>query len=261
MTINPPIPPGAAEPEQELCRSYLAYQRSHPKLPLADGAWPPPGPAITVSTQMGAGANEMAKRLAALLQKWEPGGNAPWTVFNRQLLEQVLEEHHLPKRLSQLMTEDRRSYFDDVADEFMGLRPPSWDMIPKIIQSVRHLVDMGHVILVGRGASSITSGMINVFHVRLIGSMERRIERVQKRESLSASEAARLITKTDRGLARYLKAHFHTNIDDNLQYDLVINTDHIPLSDTAELIVDGATRRFHSSPEGHDRIIRKARSV
>jgi cytidylate kinase len=249
MKINPPIPPGTVEPEQELCRSFLAYQRSHPKLPLANGVWPPPGPAITISTQMGAGANEMARRLAAILQEREPNGNAPWTVFNRQLLEQVLEEHHLPKRLSELLTEDRRSYFDDVADQLMGLRPPSWEMIPKIIKSVRHLVDMGHVILVGRGATFITSGMVNVFHVRLIGSMQRRIERVRRRDSLSARAAARLITNTDRGLARYLKAHFHTDIDDSLQYDLVINTDHIPLSDTAELIADGARQRFHSSPE------------
>jgi cytidylate kinase len=235
--------------EQELCRSFLAYQRAHPKLPSGTGIWPPPGPAVTISAQAGAGAIEIAKRLAALLQQQEPRGNAPWTVFNRQLLALVLEEHHLPQRLSALLKEDRRFYFSDVVDELMGLRPPSWEIIPKIIQSVRHLVNMGHVILVGRGASSITSGIPNVFHVRLIGSMEHRIERVQMRENLSPKEAAALIYTTDRKRARYLKAHFHTDIFDDLHYDLVINTDYIPLPDAAELIAEGATKRFHSTPK------------
>jgi cytidylate kinase len=152
----------------------------------------------------------------------------------------VLEEHHLPKTLAKFMREDRRSYLEDVLDEMVGLRPPSWELIPKVIQTVRHLADAGHVILVGRGASLATGGMPNVFHVRLIASLPKRIERVQELENLSLKAAARFIDRTDRGRARYAKAYFHTSVDDDLQYHLVVNTDLVPPPKAAELIASAA---------------------
>jgi len=92
--------------------------------------------------------------------------------------------------------------------------------------------------------------MPNVFHVRLIASLEKRIERVQKLENLAPKEAAKFIAKRDRGRGRYVKAHFHTRVDDDLNYHLVLNTDLMPLSDAAELIADGARRRFRNGSRG-----------
>jgi cytidylate kinase len=230
----------------ERCRAYLAYQLEHPKRPTETGVWPPPGPAITISAQTGAGAEEVARQLAAQLQELEPRGRAPWTVFDRQLAEQVLEKHHLPKTLAKLLADDRRSYFTDVLDQMFGLRPPSWELVPKVIQTVMHLADAGHVILVGHGASFATGGMPNVFHVRLIASLPKRSERVQKLENLSPKEAARFIARTDRGRGRYVKAHFHASVDDDLQYHLVLNTDLVPPPKGAELIASAARICFES---------------
>jgi cytidylate kinase len=228
------------------CRAYLSYQLDHPKRPSENGVWPPSGPAITISPQTGAGADEVARQLAAVLQALEPRGRSPWTIFDRQLVEQVLAEHHLPKTLAKFMPEDRRSYLEDVLDEILGLRPPSWELIPKVIQTVRHLADAGHVILVGRGASLATADMPNIFHVRLIASLPRRTERAQKLQQLSPKEATRLIARTDRARARYANAYFHSNVDDDLQYHLVINTDLVPPPKSAEFIASAARICFES---------------
>jgi len=233
--------------ELDRCRLYLDYLRDHPKQPSADGVWPPAGPAITISPLTGSGADKIAERLSAILQAEEPRGGTPWCAFHPQLVFHVLQEHHLPARLVELMSEDRRSYFDDVVDEFIGLRPPSWELVPKIVKSIRHLAYAGHVILVGHGAGVATEGMANLFHVRIIGSLEKRIERVQKRENLSSKDAEELITKTDRGRGRFAKAYFHARINDDLHYHLVLNTDLMPLSDAAELIADGARRYFRGN--------------
>jgi hypothetical protein len=238
------------EPDLDRCRSYLAYKLDHPKRPSAMGVWPPPGPAITISAQLGSGVEETTRQLAGILQAAEPKDSAPWTVFDRQLLTQVLKEHHLPERLAKLMSEDRRSYLDDVLDELIGLRPPSWELIPKVIQTVLHLANAGHVILVGRGASVITRQMPNVFHVRLIASLPRRIERVQELDNLSPKAAAKFIARTERGRERYVRAYFHTRVNDDLQYHLVLNTDRVPPPEAAELIADGAQRCFRNSPGG-----------
>jgi cytidylate kinase len=91
--------------------------------------------------------------------------------------------------------------------------------------------------------------MPNVFHVRLIGSLPKRIERVQKLENLSPKEAAKFIAKRDRGRGRFVKAYFHTHVDDDLHYHLVLNTDLMPLSDAAGLIADGARRCFRNTSQ------------
>lgn len=230
--------------ELGLCRAYVRSQFEEQQRSATSVHWSAPGPAVTVCSQTGAGAHEIARELAAILQKDEPGGATPWTVFDRQLVEKVLEEHHLPKELAKFMPEDRRSFIRDVMDELLGLRPPSWVMVASIAETVLHLADAGHVILVGRGANFITARMPNVFHVRLVASLPKRIERVQKANGLTPEEAAKFIARTDRGSGRYAKAHFHGHVKDNLLYHLVINTDRIPCPAAAQLIADAAQKCF-----------------
>jgi len=235
----------------DLCRSYIISQ-------LDDRRHPPavprrPGPAITISFQAGTGAHEIAPQLAGILQESESETSSAWTVFDRQLIEKVLEEHNLPKRLAEFIPEERRSYIRDYVDELFGLRPPSWVIGPEIVETVMHLADAGHVILVGRGANLITAGLSNVFHVRLIGSLERRTERVQERRKLTSDEAAKFVRQNDRGRGRYVEAHFHLRIEDPLHYHLIINTDFISPLDTARLIADGALRCFYDESGGGNR--------
>jgi cytidylate kinase len=104
---------------------------------------------------------------------------------------------------------------------------------------------MGRVILVGRGASVITSKLENVFHARLVGSLEKRIERVQQAQDLGRQDALKFIEKQDKGRGRYLKDQFHKDIDDPTLYHLVVNTDRISCEPTVELIGNEVIRHFH----------------
>lgn len=230
----------AGEDQFEKCNAYILGQlhqlKSKPKSP--------PGFTVTISYETGAGAHEIAVQLAKLLQATEPKGPVSWTVFDRNLVEKVLEEHHLPKALAQYMPEDRRSLVQDIMEELGGLRPPSWVMVPQIAETVLHLANAGHVILVGRGANFITTRLPNVFHVRLICPLPKRIARVQDLNHLTPKEAAKFIKDEDHARRRYVKTHFHKHIEDDLFYHLVINTDRIPCPDAAGLIVEGMRRCF-----------------
>jgi cytidylate kinase len=246
MQENEVTTSSSAETDVDRYRSYLAYWSNEQKKPLPTAHRRPPGPAITISDQTGAGAQEIAERLTTLLHTAEPEDAPNWTVFDRQLVQEMLQEHDLPTRLAKFMPENRRSYLDDVLDEIVGLRPPSWELVPMLINTIRHLADAGHVILVGRGAGLVTGERPNVFHVRLVASLPKRIERVQKLEKLTPKEAAKFIAKTDRDRGRFAEAHFHGRIDDDLRYHMVLNTDLMPLSDVAELIANGALKCFHN---------------
>jgi hypothetical protein len=249
------------------CRSYLVYQLNGGKELPARHHKTLPGPAITMSYQTGAGEHEVAGWLAGLLQAGEYVGTTPWTVFYRNLVERVLKEHNLPANLAKFVPEDRRCFIREAMDELVGLHPPSWVMVPEIAKTVLHLVDAGHVILVGRGASLITTHIPNVFHVRLIASLPTRIERVQKLANLTPEEAAKFVAMSDRQRGRYARAHFHASAENDLLYHMVVNTDRIPYPSAAQMIADAARVFFSTQAEsstatspGLARKIQKAQS-
>jgi cytidylate kinase len=67
-----------------------------------------------------------------------------------------------------------------------------------------------------------------------------RIERVQANRNLTSGAATKLVIKEDRGREQYLKSHFHARLDNELLYDMAINTDQVSNEDAVTLICEGA---------------------
>jgi cytidylate kinase len=194
--------------------------------------------AITISRQTGAGAHAVADRVAEYLQARAPEGDCPWTIFDRNLVERVLEDHHLPKRLARFMPEDRISEMSDIMDELFGLHPPSWTLVRQASETVLHLAQLGNVIIIGRAANLITASLNSAFHVRLIGSVEKRARYIQEVRQLGPKAALKYIHQEDRGRRRFVKKYFGKDIDDPLLYHLVINTDLVSFDEAARVISD-----------------------
>jgi hypothetical protein len=213
----------------------------------------PPGRprlAVTLSRQTGSGAWRVAQHLATLLDRRLPDPELKWTVFDRELVEKVLADHHLPKKLAEFMPEDRVSLLEDMMTELLGLHPPSWTLVRAVSETILKLAELGHVILIGRGANVITAKLPHVLHVRLVGSFEKRLARVMESRGWDARQAREFIEKEDRGRARYLREHFKAEIDDPLLYDLVFNTDRLSCELVAELIAEAAVRRAVAASVG-----------
>lgn len=200
--------------------------------------------AITISRQSGCGAHVIAQMVATQLQSRTPPEAASWTIFDRDLVERALAEHQLPERLARFMPEDRVLGFNDMMDEIFGLHPPSWTLVQQISETILKLAALGNVIILGRGGNIITSRLPHVLHVRLIGSLERRIENMRRFEKLGRVEAINRIRHEDVGRERYVRKHFHRDINDPLLYHLVINTDLFSECDAARLIGDLALQRM-----------------
>jgi hypothetical protein len=224
------------------CLTYLNCQlQPAGKLPepQREGGWR----AVTISRQTGAGGHAVAEALRDYLQAAADGDSRPWTVFDRNLVERVLEDHHLPKQLAQFMVEDRISEISDTMDELFGLHPPLWTIVHKTAETILHLVELGNVILVGRGSHIVTRKLDYVFHVRLVGSLGNRVEHIQRAEKLSAKAARKLVDREDRGRRRFVRKYFGEDIDNPLLYHVVINTDLVPHERTARMIGDAMLGR------------------
>jgi cytidylate kinase len=202
-----------------------------------------PRRAVTISRQAGSGAHAVAERLATLLQANTPKEACPWTIFDRNLVSKVLQEHNLPDRVARFMPEDRTSEIADTMEELFGLHPPSWLLVRKVTETILHLAELGNVILIGRGAAVVTANLSHVFHVRLVSAMEKRVQRIQELNQLSKEAALEFIQQEDRGRERYLKKYFKADVDDPLLYDLTINTDRIAHDQAARLIAEAVLNR------------------
>ncbi len=196
--------------------------------------------AVTISRQAGCGALIVASKLAQLLHQRSPKDAPPWTVFDRNLMEKVLEEHHLPARIAQFLPEDRISELQDIIDDLCGLHPPTSTVIQQINETILHLAEFGNVILIGRGANVITAKLPGAFHVRLVAPLEKRIEPSHKLYNLNLRAAREFCLREDRGRSRYLKKYFKADINDPLLYHLVINTGLVSYDEAARLIAETA---------------------
>ena len=195
-------------------------------------------PAVTISRQAGCGALVVAQKLAAILQQETSPSDPPWTVFDRNLMEKVLEDHNLPSRLAQFLPEDRATELQDIAHEFFGLRPGSWTMIQQTSETILKLAELGNVILIGRGANIITAKLPQLIHVKLVAPLAARLEHCQERYGMTARAAREFCQREDEGRRRYLKKYFQANVDDALLYDLTINTGAVSFDTAAGLIAD-----------------------
>jgi len=198
--------------------------------------------AATISRQAGCGAVIVAEKLAKYLEQHSPPAGATWTVFDRELMDKVLADHNLPKYLAQFLPEDRVSQIEDTLADIFGVHPPTHTVVQQTAETLLQLAELGNAILIGRAGNIVTAKLPNVLHVRLVAPLEDRVERICRDDHKSPAEARRFCLEEEQARARYLKTYFKTDINDPLQYHLVINTSRVGCEDAARIIGDCVLR-------------------
>jgi cytidylate kinase len=199
--------------------------------------------AVTISRQAGCGAVNIAEKLAAYLQQHSPPHQgAPWTVFDRELMDKVLADHNLPKHLAQFLPEDRASQVEDTLADIFGVHPPTHTVVQQTAETLLQLAELGHVILIGRAGNIVTAKLPNVLHVRLVAPLEDRVERICRDDQKTPSAARRFCLDEEQARMRYVKTYFHADINDALLYHLIINTSLVGCDNAARLIGDAVLR-------------------
>lgn len=224
----------------ERSESYIEH---HFGLKGKDTSKGPTKPAITIARQEGAGGLMVASELAGYLQT-HVSSHDVWTVFSQRLVAKVLEEHHLDKQAAGFMKEGHKGVVVDAIEELLGLHPSDWTFVQRANKTILRLAQTGNVILVGRGGNIVTSKLKTVFHVYLVGSLEKRIEQAEKVLNLDRKSAINHIKKKDEARRRYVKDNFDKDINDPLLYHIIINTDLVQYDEAARLIGDEVIRRF-----------------
>ena len=191
----------------------------------------------------GAGGRTVASQLVEYLQPHIPAGRR-WTIFDKNLIGKLLDDHHLSKRLAEFQPEDHKTLLAELTEKVHGLHLPTATVIKQSIETIWNLAAGGHVIIVGRAANVITEKLDNVYHVRLVGSLENRIARVEEVYELGRNDARKFIQAQDAAKRHYMQEYFGRAIDDPMLYHMTINTDKISYEQSVRLIGDAVISRF-----------------
>jgi len=194
----------------------------------------PRRPFVTLSRQAGAGAHLVGTHLVDLLNADDP--DAPWSLFDQELLRVVLEMHDLPRELARYMPEDRVHTVRSDLETILGLHPAPDTLIRRTNEAITAIAGIGHAVIVGRGGNVLTRAVPGGVHVRLVAEEATRRARIAGREELTATAATARLRQLDDARRAYLRDCFGADVDDPLGYDLVLNTTRREPGDAAAVI-------------------------
>jgi len=193
-------------------------------------------PFVTISREAGSYGTPLAKALVEYLSQHERRKQCPWTVFDKELLDRVLEDHHLSEEFRSLFAESTVSELEDILKDLISLYPSQHILARRMSETILNLAEIGYAVIVGRGGNVITSRLSGGVHVRLIGSLNKRVAYTQEYLGLDKAKAKAYVLKKDKDRSDYVRKYFDKKIDDPLMYDVLINTDHVPLHEAVRMI-------------------------
>jgi cytidylate kinase len=211
------------------------HEKNGPGLDPKKGCFP----FVTISRQAGAGGNALAAILEEKIQKLhaEPLFRG-WQLCGQQLCEMVAQDPKLKDLVESLRRTEYHSQAEDMLSQLIHGGSSQDFVVKKMFHLMRTFALYGKVILVGRGSSFLTRDLPFGIHVRLEASMESRVKRMMSSLDLSGKKARETVEEKDKAKAELVKTFFHTDIRDPLLYDIVWNTDRVPIGEIAKLLIE-----------------------
>ena len=202
-------------------------------------------PTITISQMRGAGGDQVVPKLVDYLRPHTPNG-CQWAVYDKNFMVKVLEDHGLSKMLADSLPEAKEPLVTELINKLRSGHPSAAKIVELAVETIWRLAEGGYVILVGRAANVITAELKNVFHVRLVGSLDQRIENTRLAHNFDRHTALKQVKAEDEAKKLYVKEYFGRDIDDPELYHLIVNTDRFSHEQAAWLIGDAFTN-WHKS--------------
>lgn len=200
-----------------------------------------PGPVITISRDFGCPANMCANDLAEYLTKLDDDKAEPWRVISKEILEQAAKELGLtPDKIEFVFNFEKRSAVDEILEALSSKYYKSERKIKNTIREVIHSMgEQGRVIIVGRAGSTILKDIPNALHIRMIASLDFRVNGVSRRHQISHTEARKLTDEMDKKRAQLRNDLAERKVSD-VDYDLILNCEKFELEQIVELIARAA---------------------
>lgn len=215
---------------------------------------------ITFALQLGSGGFEIAHRVADALKyryyDWEVTSQAAAQAGVSP--ETIAAAEHAPSFLERIVERLLAPGIYD--DESMGrlsvetmssaIRTLSSGQYRHFIENVvRELAERGDAVIVGHAGQIVLKDMPGTLKVLVVGSPERRAERLAQDEGLSREAAAAAVRDSDRQRNSFFKQIYNVELLSASLYDLTLNTDRLSIEAATQLVLDAAPQIAGFHPE------------
>jgi cytidylate kinase len=196
-------------------------------------------PYVAISREAGVDASEIAQAIAS---------KSGWKVFDRELLDYMVEQYHWSRIALDYVDERTVSWFHETFGKWLDKQLVSQaEFVHRLGKIVLLAAQHESMVFVGRGAQCILPREAGLA-VRLIAPRKHRVQRIMERRQLNRRDAEHFIDETDKGRADFVQRYFHRDVVDAHLYDLVLNLEHMPREVAVELIVNEVKRLKQRAP-------------
>lgn len=178
---------------------------------------------IAISRQSGSLGREIAEQLSAKL-------NIP-LITRKTFLSKYISKIATPYELN--MLEHSPKFYLTQSKEGIIFKE-------YIEKKLLEEVSSGSCIILGLGSQIIFANSANAVKIRVIASGQTRLKRFEKKYGLDEAEAERLLNISDKRHKKYLSTLYGADWADPMLYDIVLNTDNMPIEHCIELIAFNA---------------------
>ncbi len=203
-------------------------------------------PLITIRGPLGSGSPEIGKLIAERLHIDYVDREIIAEVAARlDRQEQDVTEKELPPSglFGRIARALERGYSSEIG--FEGAYMHVWQ-IPlddsrylKTLQSViKELARSQALVIQGRGSQFILRDQSRALHVLVTAPFEIRLKRIMESLKIDPEAAKKEIMRFDSGGREFIKRYFKAEVWDPVNYDLVVNTEHLSLQAAASIIVE-----------------------
>ncbi len=193
-------------------------------------------PFVTISRETGSGGTSIGEKLTEFLNSYDFDKKSDWALYDRNLIEKVIEEHHLPSEFRYFLNEERVPELQSVLETLSGMHPGISKLVGKTFSTIVHLASLGNAVIIGRGANFLTRHINGGYHIRLIAETDWKIKQISRRLDISKSAAVKYIHREDTNRGEYVRKYFNKDVSDPLQYDLIIRSSSVTFEEAAEII-------------------------
>lgn len=193
----------------------------------AAGEGPSVLPYVAVSRDVGASAEEIARRAAERLG---------WEYYDKELLDYVAQEESASRRLIESLDESTISWIEDALKGVWARSSLELQYFRAVHRTIIALCRHCHAVIVGRGSTMILPADAGL-RVRMVAPRWFRIRSVAREEGVAESRAEELLDAREEERAVYLVKHFGRYPYDARRYDLTLNTSQFSVDGACEVIL------------------------
>ena len=217
-------------------------------------------PVITIRGQFGSGAPDIGKKVAARLHiDYVDREIIAETAARLNYPEQKIEKQEMPPATIFRRIKDALEHSYPVVSSAGGINMPVIYLPPSEIplddpsylagleSVIKKLAADKSIVIRGRGSQFILKDYPGVLHVMVIAPLEIRSERVMTALKLDEKAARHEINRFDSSRHEFVKRYFKADLEDPLNYHLVINTKNLDFEDAASIIISASSLRRQAS--------------